>query len=105
MPNDEDMTSDLSYNTDRAHREKKAVRITAACDSGDIPELAALSTSEHGFVNDGIRRIAWPVLLGCHEGTNIGKNSDWTALPNHRDEDQVRLDVDRAFVYYPNGQL
>lgn len=27
----------------------------------------------------------------------------WTALPRHRDEDQVQLDVDRAFVYYPKG--
>ncbi len=28
---------------------------------------------------------------------------DWRNLPRHRDEDQVKLDVDRSFVYYPNG--
>lgn len=28
----------------------------------------------------------------------------WKDLPSHRDEDQVRLDVDRSFVYYPQNQ-
>jgi hypothetical protein len=32
------------------------------------------------------------------EGVN-----DWKLLPEHRDEYQVRLDVDRSFIYYPNG--
>jgi TBC1 domain family member 20 len=27
----------------------------------------------------------------------------WKELPPHRDEEQVQLDVNRAFVYYPNG--
>lgn len=27
----------------------------------------------------------------------------WETLPRHSDEDQVQLDVDRAFVYYPRG--
>lgn len=26
-------------------------------------------------------------------------------LPRHADEDQVQLDVNRAFVYYPNGEM
>jgi hypothetical protein len=28
----------------------------------------------------------------------------WNRLPRHRDEEQVKLDVDRSFVYYPNGK-
>lgn len=32
-----------------------------------------------------------------------GAQEDWRNLPRHRDEDQVKLDVDRSFVYYPNG--
>ena len=28
----------------------------------------------------------------------------WKDLPRHRDEDQVQLDVNRSFVYYPNGE-
>lgn len=35
--------------------------------------------------------------------------SDWRDLPRHRDEDQVKLDVNRSFIYYPtskcNGSL
>lgn len=27
----------------------------------------------------------------------------WESLPRHPDEEQVQLDVDRAFVYYPRG--
>lgn len=32
------------------------------------------------------------------------REEPWHELPRHRDEDQVRLDVDRSFVYYPNGK-
>lgn len=28
---------------------------------------------------------------------------NWRQLPRHRDEDQVQLDVNRSFVYYPIG--
>lgn len=28
----------------------------------------------------------------------------YTELPPHRDEDQVQLDVNRSFVYYPSGR-
>lgn len=46
-----------------------------------------------------------PILLGCEQqlSTADANDSSWRALPRHRDEDQVRLDVNRAFVYYPNG--
>lgn len=47
-----------------------------------------------------------PVLLGSVAGSGtIATDEDetWRSLPRHRDEDQVRLDVDRSFVYYPNG--
>lgn len=29
-------------------------------------------------------------------------DGDWKELPRHRDEDQVQLDVNRSFIYYPN---
>ena len=29
----------------------------------------------------------------------------WEELPRHRDEDQVQLDVNRAFVYYPDRKF
>ncbi|KAI5926215.1 rab-GTPase-TBC domain-containing protein [Camillea tinctor] len=47
-----------------------------------------------------------PVLLGFEVdklGDPLEEGSDsWRDLPRHRDEDQVKLDVDRSFVYYPN---
>ncbi|KAK3944747.1 rab-GTPase-TBC domain-containing protein [Diplogelasinospora grovesii] len=50
-----------------------------------------------------------PVLLGLPSGDAFdydaaAADSSWKELPRHRDEDQVQLDVDRAFVYYPNHQ-
>ena len=32
-----------------------------------------------------------------------GAAFDLQELQRHRDEDQVQLDVDRSFVYYPRG--
>lgn len=55
-----------------------------------------------------------PVLLGYNdtdydvkEGRDTEKSEidfkTWQSLPRHRDEDQVRLDVDRSFIWYPYG--
>jgi hypothetical protein len=45
-----------------------------------------------------------PMLLGCEQQPSAADTLDtWKSLPRHRDEDQVQLDVNRAFVYYPNG--
>lgn len=41
-----------------------------------------------------------PILLG-KSSTDADHAVDWQALPVQRDEDQVKLDVHRAFVYYP----
>ena len=48
------------------------------------------------------------LLLGFPNSDNDTKLKDedfhgWKSLPTHRDEDQVRLDVERSFIYYPNG--
>jgi hypothetical protein len=37
-------------------------------------------------------------------GTNLAAAQHWRDLPRHKDEDQVQLDVNRAFIYYPNRQ-
>ncbi|KAK8106417.1 uncharacterized protein PG998_003117 [Apiospora kogelbergensis] len=117
---------------DARHEETaaKTQAILDACIRSDIPALADLAVSEGGFLSDDLRRHAWPILLGCpspsdpiqHNGTtpttqdasSPGKNGKisekgdadnrpWRELPRHRDEDQVRLDVDRSFIYYPNN--
>lgn len=49
-----------------------------------------------------------PILIGSNldseEEIKPDQSKSWRNLPPHRDEDQVQLDVNRAFVYYPNGK-
>jgi hypothetical protein len=73
--------------------------IATACEVGDVAALVDLATSTHGLVSDGLRRTAWPILLGCVDAN--GEKTPWQDLPAHREEGQVVLDVNRAFVYYP----
>jgi hypothetical protein len=77
---------------------EKAGLIAAACQERNLAALVELATSTHGLVSDDLRRRAWPVLLGCRDRK---EQPPWQALSAHRDEDQVALDVNRAFVYYP----
>lgn len=48
-----------------------------------------------------------PILLGFRvddESGELDEGSDsWRGLARHKDEDQVKLDVDRSFVYYPSS--
>ena len=41
-------------------------------------------------------------MLGVEPGPNIS-GINWKELPEHREEGQVELDVNRSFVYYPTG--
>jgi hypothetical protein len=42
------------------------------------------------------------LLLNCSlEASDL--NVGWRSLPEHRDEEQVQRDVDRAFVHYPSS--
>ena len=74
--------------------------IITACESRDFATLKDLSTSIHGLVSDDLRRIAWPLLLGCADVSV--EQTPWQTLPVHSEEGQVALDVNRAFVYYPS---
>lgn len=38
------------------------------------------------------------------DGRSHSTDVDVKDLPPHRDEDQVQLDVNRSFVYYPEGE-
>ncbi|KAJ4289191.1 GTPase-activating protein gyp8 [Kalmusia sp. IMI 367209] len=80
----------------------KAAQISAACDARDLDALVHLATTTHGLVSDPLRRAAWPILLGC--APDEKEQVSWTDLPAHRDEGQVALDVNRAFVYYPRNE-
>ncbi|KAI2624299.1 hypothetical protein GGR54DRAFT_595878 [Hypoxylon sp. NC1633] len=83
----------------------KQSRILDACRRRDIGDLQVLAISRGGFLSDAIRRQAWPALLGFDVGDaeeQKEKSDSWMHLERHRDEDQVKLDVERSFVYYPN---
>lgn len=48
-----------------------------------------------------------PILLRCNNVTDpqtAEKTALWQSLPRHRDEDQVKLDVNRSFIYYPSSK-
>lgn len=49
---------------------------------------------------------AGPLLLGFDGRTIYSANDvqDWRDLPRHKDEDQVKLDVNRSFIYYPKSR-
>ncbi|OCL13258.1 hypothetical protein AOQ84DRAFT_385531 [Glonium stellatum] len=81
----------------------KVTQIVQACRNDDLDTLIALAASSNGLVDDELRRTAWPILLGSRDDPLDAKIS-WTSLPPHRDEDQVKLDVNRSFVYYPNNE-
>ncbi|QMW40413.1 hypothetical protein G4B11_003693 [Aspergillus flavus] len=78
---------------------EKEDKIRRACEMRDLDALVSYATSEGGFLRDDIRRQAWPILLQSDRDKELG---DWEDLSPHVDEDQVQLDVNRSFVYYPN---
>ena len=45
-----------------------------------------------------------PILLGCDAPETGISPQPWRELPRHRDEDQVKLDVNRSFIYYPDSK-
>ncbi|CAG8973830.1 hypothetical protein HYALB_00005575 [Hymenoscyphus albidus] len=101
------------HDDDRAlpldQQEKKTQEIHDACKWKDVDRLKALATSEGGLISDQLRRLTWPLLLGEPSQSSDterekGDREDWKQFPEHRDEGQVQLDVNRSFIYYPNNQ-
>ncbi|KAK1594430.1 GTPase-activating protein gyp10 [Colletotrichum navitas] len=92
--------------------QRKTEDILEACKWRNIEALRGLAGTRGGFLTDALRRKAWPILLGPTDGessedtvaTEQEDKSSWKDLPRHRDEEQVALDVNRAFIYYPNHQ-
>ncbi|KAI0431666.1 rab-GTPase-TBC domain-containing protein [Xylaria sp. FL1042] len=86
--------------------ELEKTRILDACEKKDIEELRTIAIAPGGFLSDQLRSRAWPILLGFDADAASDNSSEisssWRHLLRHRDEEQVKLDVDRSFVYYPN---
>ncbi|KAH8155352.1 uncharacterized protein LAJ45_00362 [Morchella importuna] len=96
----------------------KASAAEEACLVGDREAIARLAISKDGLLNDKIRRKAWPILLGYDDADAVtqsqhgdkdgyledqSNSSSWKDLPPHGDENQVQLDVNRSFIYYPTN--
>ncbi|KAI5815856.1 rab-GTPase-TBC domain-containing protein, partial [Pyronema omphalodes] len=84
----------------------KVRAIAAACEAGDREKVVEAAITKDGLICDRVRRIAWPFLLGSRtssDGSSFEKRRDWRDLPPHVDEDQVKLDVNRSFIYYPTN--
>lgn len=123
IPKGED--DDQGEDVDKDAKELKLDTLRATCDAKERDEIAAQALSKHGLVNDEMRKRAWPILLGYDpsviktelEDAKVKLENDkvilqdylgrvpYTELPPHRDEEQVALDVNRSFVYYPSGKL
>ncbi|KIW02684.1 uncharacterized protein PV09_06121 [Verruconis gallopava] len=83
----------------------KRERILSACETKNLDLLIELASEDGGFLSDDIRQKAWPILLGSdHVSTAAETEAPWETLPPHRDEEQVRLDVHRSFIYYPSNE-
>ncbi|KAI0100844.1 rab-GTPase-TBC domain-containing protein [Nemania sp. FL0031] len=89
-----------------ARRKVDEARILKACEKKDLDALRDIAIAPGGFLSDHLRSRAWPILLGFDADAKSGSSTkapdSWKHLPRHRDEEQVELDVDRSFVYYPN---
>ncbi|KAM3065518.1 GTPase-activating protein gyp8 [Clarireedia jacksonii] len=99
-------TSSPGPTAEQRERTEKIDRILEACKWRDLEAIRNYATSEGGLISDEVRRLAWPILLGCSNGDDETKGSkaSWRELPTHGDEDQVALDVNRSFIYYPRNQ-
>ncbi|KAL8896945.1 MAG: hypothetical protein Q9207_007471 [Kuettlingeria erythrocarpa] len=112
MDHTEARTPSPASETPQAHTSPairaKIDRIRKACEEGpDVEALIDLATSKDGLVDDEVRRKVWPALLGYTLPAKSEGSPDragWQSLPRHQDEDQVRLDVDRSFIYYPKNE-
>ncbi|CAD0022588.1 unnamed protein product [Aureobasidium pullulans] len=69
----------------------KVTQILRACENKDTQQIVALATTSGGLIEDHVRR---PILLGASE-KKPDQTVNWQALPVHRDEEQVKLDVHR----------
>ncbi|OQD64451.1 hypothetical protein PENPOL_c007G00233 [Penicillium polonicum] len=84
-------------------RAEKARAIRKACATRDVEALAVHATSAGGLLGDDLRQIAWPILLRCDEQRQQFDTVPSNGLLRHADEEQVELDVNRSFVYYPKA--
>ncbi|BGP47785.1 GTPase-activating protein gyp8 [Rhodotorula kratochvilovae] len=86
-------------------------RILEAVERADKSALRQLAAEADGFEHTELRKRAWPILLGCdvkgkqrafEDNDPLDAAAALAALPAREDERQVRLDIVRSLVNYPN---
>ncbi|XP_071823507.1 TBC1 domain family member 20-like [Apostichopus japonicus] len=84
------------------HKRAKLVAIHKAlqADPVDVASLRKYAISKGGLLTDEIRRKAWPKLLNVNPFESIAKDAN---IKEHRDYDQVVLDVNRSLKRFPPG--
>ncbi|XP_013395671.1 TBC1 domain family member 20 isoform X2 [Lingula anatina] len=77
-----------------------AIKKTLKSDPVDVDRLRQLAISRGGLINDELRRQCWPKLLNVNI-YGISKKPE--NLKEHRDYNQVVLDVARSLKRFPPG--
>ncbi|XP_046906629.1 TBC1 domain family member 20 [Hypomesus transpacificus] len=85
-------------------RRQKLCEIQQALDSDpvDIETLRTAAASEGGLLNDDIRRKVWPKLLNVNIYT-LPPKPGREVRQNHKDYNQVVMDVRRSLRRFPKG--
>ncbi|MCJ1282156.1 hypothetical protein MMC26_001479 [Xylographa opegraphella] len=92
--------------THASPRTKVTDYIRTCSTTNNLSAIAALASARGGLLDDRVRCVAWPKLLGSDGPPPDSAKVllDWRFLPKHKDEDQVKLDVNRSFIYYPKDE-
>ncbi|GAA5928100.1 GTPase-activating protein GYP8 [Sporobolomyces koalae] len=79
----------------RATREEDLAKLAA---EQDLDTLRRMADESGGFETDELRRLIWPLLLGCRSSAEQPAMDE---LAPREDERQVKLDIARSFINYP----
>ncbi|MPC39845.1 TBC1 domain family member 20 [Portunus trituberculatus] len=85
-------------------REKiKKIREVLSSEPLDLKTLKELAISSGGLLDDGLRKEAWPLLMGMGLEDPEIKKPTLELVQGHRDYQQVVLDVKRTLKRFPPG--
>lgn len=101
-----DEPTELSFETYPENVEEKAKRklIEAALldESSTLETWIDFAKSDHGLVNDDLRRKVWPLLLNV-DSSKLDAVPTLEELKSHPEYEQVVLDVNRSLRRFPPG--
>jgi len=86
------------------HKQRKVEKIFSTLneDPSNVSAVRQLAISKCGLVSNDVRIQAWPKLLNVDPTKKLRRRS-WDELTQHRDYNQVVLDVRRSLRRFPPG--